>query len=207
MIKRCILIRHGVTRGNERKEYTGCGSDEGLSDEGRSAAEAFAREIASYIKKDTLFFTSPLKRAQQTAQLIIAASSLDRSAVSVDKLKEIDFGIFEGKNHSQLDGNKEYQAWIDSGGTAPIPGGESRDAFIQRSMEGFKEVLDIAGEHEDIVIVCHGGNIMAVMSSLRGCDYYEHMISNLDGYLLEIEIDNEKISLHTFDRIRDRLLT
>ena len=74
-------------------------------------------------------------------------------------------------------------------------------------MEGFKDVLDIAGEHEDIVIVCHGGNIMAVMSSLRGCDYYEHMISNLDGYLLEIEIDNEKISLHTFDRIRDRLLT
>ena len=207
MIRRCILIRHGVTQGNERKAYTGCGSDDGLSEEGRSAAQRFAQEISAYIGKDTLFFSSPLKRAVQTAQLITAAASLDKTVHTVDRLKEIDFGIFEGKNHSQLDGNKDYQAWIDSGGTAPIPGGESRDGFIQRSMEGFKEVLKSSGEYEDIVIVCHGGNIMAIMSCLRDCDYYEHMAGNLDGYFLELEIDNEKVSLHTFDRIRDRLHT
>ena len=207
MIKRCILIRHGVTQGNERKAYTGCGSDEELSAEGRSAVKAFARDISAYIKNDTLFFSSPLKRAVQTAQLMMDAASSDTALVTVDKLKEIDFGIFEGKNHAQLDGNKEYQAWIDSGGTSAIPGGESRDAFIQRSMEGFKEVLKTAGEHDEIAVVCHGGNIMAIMSSLTDSDYYEYMISNLDGYFLEIEIDNEKVSLHTFDRIRDRLLT
>ncbi|MBR6255868.1 MAG: histidine phosphatase family protein [Lachnospiraceae bacterium] len=207
MIRRCILIRHGITQGNERKAYTGCGSDDELSPEGRKAVMSFAQDISAYIKDDTLFFSSPLKRAAETAGIIIDAACQDKTAVTVDKLREIDFGIFEGKNHAQLDGNKDYQAWIDSGGTAPIPGGESREAFIKRSMEGFKEVLRSAGEHEDIVIVCHGGNIMAIMSSLRGCDYYEHMTDNLDGYFLEIEIDNEKVSLLTFDRIRDRLHT
>ena len=207
MIERCILIRHGVTQGNERRAFTGCGSDDELSAEGRKAAVAFAREIRPYIKNDTLYFSSPLKRAEQTAGIIIDAASSDKQAVTVDKLREIDFGIFEGKNHAQLDGNKDYQAWIDSGGTAQIPGGESREGFIKRSMEGFKDVLISAGGHEDIVIVCHGGNIMAIMSSLRGCDYYEHMTDNLDGYFLEIEIDNEKVSLRTFDRIRDRLHT
>ncbi len=49
----------------------------------------------------------------------------------------MDFGQFEGKNYEELKDNPDYQKWIDSNGTLPFPGGEPREQFIRRSMEGF----------------------------------------------------------------------
>ena len=53
---------------------------------------------------------------------------------------EIDFGLFEGKNHRELSGNMAYQEWIDSNGTLPFPEGESREEFIDRSIAGLKSL-------------------------------------------------------------------
>ncbi len=54
-------------------------------------------------------------------------------------LRECDFGLFENHNYIELS-SPEYQAWIDSGGR-PFPEGESREAFIRRTLEGFREVV------------------------------------------------------------------
>ena len=53
----------------------------------------------------------------------------------------MDFGQFEGKNYEELKDNPDYQKWIDSNGTLPFPGGESREQFIRRSMEGFDRMM------------------------------------------------------------------
>lgn len=47
----------------------------------------------------------------------------------IEELSECDFGEFENKNYKELSGNQDYQRWIDSNGTLPFPGGESREAF------------------------------------------------------------------------------
>ena len=94
-----------------------------------------------------------------------------------------------------------YQEWIDSGGTMPFPGGESREGFNERSFTGFLRALGDPDREETIVVVCHGGNIMAILSRLTGEDYYTFMTKSLDGYRLELETDDEGITVHTFRRI------
>ena len=51
-------------------------------------------------------------------------------------LKECDFGDFENKNYKELSGNPDYQAWIDSGGALPFPGGEDPEGFRNRCRGG-----------------------------------------------------------------------
>ena len=40
----------------------------------------------------------------------------DTRAILLPEWKEIDFGRFEGKNYQDLNGDPDYQRWIDSGG-------------------------------------------------------------------------------------------
>ena len=54
----------------------------------------------------------------------------------------MDFGVFEGKNYLELQGDKRYQEWIDSNGTLPFPEGESREEFISRCDKGFRRMIE-----------------------------------------------------------------
>lgn len=62
----------------------------------------------------------------------------DTRAILLPEWKEIDFRRFEGKNYQDLNGDPDYQRWIDSGGVTAFPGGESRDEFVKRSMAGLE---------------------------------------------------------------------
>ena len=53
----------------------------------------------------------------------------------------MNFGSFEGKTYFDLNGNEDYQRWIDSGGTLPFPDGESRAEFITRCKAGLLDCL------------------------------------------------------------------
>ena len=218
--KKCILIRHAATDGNKEKRYIGCRTDEGLSQEGIDSCLHFRDMLSSLIRRyktenESLnICTGPMKRAYETAGLLFPEAYVN----VINELTEMDFGCFEGHNYEELNGNPDYQCFIDSGGTARIPGGESRDDFIMRSMRGFYRAMrdnaDCLSSENPVcstkdrsinVIVCHSGNIMAVMSSLTGGDYYDHHVNNLDGYILEYKLNDENISDLTYNRISDRL--
>ena len=74
----------------------------------------------------------------------------------------------------------------------PFPNGEDRVDFIDRSVAEFYEVLSLSGERTP-VIVCHGGNIMGIMSTLTWKDYFDFMIGNMEGYMLSLTLENERI--------------
>ena len=112
-----VLIRHGATEANKEHRYLGR-TDESLSQE---AKEELSAEANCYPKID-LLFTSPMKRCVETAGILYP----DKNLVVVDSFREMDFGDFEGKNYEELNGNPDYQAWIDSGGTIAFPNGESQ---------------------------------------------------------------------------------
>ena len=108
----------------------------------------------------------------------------------------MDFGRFEGKNYVELTGDPDYQRWIDSNGTLPFPGGESREEFIGRSMKGFCQMLTDLCEKSDqkqpeyqVMAVVHGGTIMAVLSELTGMGYYDFQVKNGEAYETVLEID------------------
>ena len=82
-------------------------------------------------------FVSPMLRCRQTAEILFPQIP----QIEIDPWREMDFGEFEGRNYAQLNGDPRYQAWIDSGGTLAFPGGESREAFIARCVDGMELVM------------------------------------------------------------------
>lgn len=182
-IIKCYLIRHGITEGNNELHFNGSGTDEPLTSEGREAL----KEVEG-VATGSMLFVSPMIRARETAAIMFP----EMKPLVIDDLREMHFGIFEGKNHKMLDGEPEYQAWLDSGGVTEIPGGESIQSFRDRVWNGFTGALGIAANKdiENIYLVVHGGTIMAVMSSLTGEDYFDFNAPNGAGYIIEVEIDD-----------------
>lgn len=195
-------IRHGMTRANEEHRYLGK-TDEPLSEKGIRFLQE--KKKKSFFNAPEFLYASPMKRCVQTAEILFR-----RKPVLIPEWKEMDFGQFEGKNYEELKDNPDYQKWIDSNGTLPFPGGESREQFIRRSMEGFDRMMsDILKRSEKntgiqndtdtrylksnrgteipVVTVVHGGTIMAVLSSLTGGEYFDFQVKNGEGYETVLE--------------------
>lgn len=169
-------IRHGMTKANEEHRYLGK-TDEPLSEKGIRLLEEKKKNYSG--QKTDLVYASPMKRCVETAGLLFPAEP-----VLIPAWEEMDFGQFEGKNYEELKDNPDYQKWIDSNGTLPFPGGETREHFIARCMEGFDWMMDDirkAAESSAAAVV-HGGTIMAVLSSLTGGEYFDFQVKNGEGY-------------------------
>jgi len=195
MIRRLVLIRHGKTKGNLEGRYIGLRTDEPLCKEGIEELILMKDKYES-LNNIRQLFLSPMKRAVETADIIFKADNVKL----MEELKEIDFGIFENKNYKELSSVPEYQAWIDSNGKSDYPGGEGLAHFINRSMTAFNKILsDMNTEAiDEAAVICHGGNIMAIMSTLTGKEYFDFMTENGSGYILDLEVKDNKIDLVSF---------
>ena len=196
-------IRHGMTRANEEHRYLGK-TDEPLSEKGIRFLQE--KKKKSFFNAPEFLYASPMKRCVQTAEILFR-----RKPVLIPEWKEMDFGQFEGKKYEELKDNPDYQKWNDSNGTLPFPGGEPREQFIRRSMEGFDwmmsdiliksekntriqngtETQDLKNNCETeipVVAVVHGGTIMAVMHALyeEKKDFYNWQVENGSGYLVSV---------------------
>ena len=176
---RWILIRHGKTQGNLEKRYIGCRTDQPLCPEGVEELNALRQDLYPPVGR---VFTSPLRRCRETAEILYPGVPTE----TVPDLRECDFGDFEGKNYSELNGRADYQAWIDSGGTLSFPGGESLEGFSARCLNAFDELKKRAPQ-EDCALVIHGGTIMAVMTAWTGEEYFNFQVDNGKGYVLEAD--------------------
>ncbi|MCQ2521611.1 MAG: histidine phosphatase family protein [Lachnospiraceae bacterium] len=198
-MKQILLLRHGKTKGNLEGRYIGARTDEPLCQDGISHLLQRKESLQKELSFVQMVYVSPMQRAIQTAEILFPGIK----PMPLEQLKEIDFGDFENKNYEELNGNADYQKWIDQGGKSDYPGGEGYNAFIQRSMHGFRKVL-IDMEQRNLHsagVVCHGGNIMSVMSILSGKDYFDFQIGNAEGFLLEIETKEQEIDLVSYRRI------
>ena len=200
------LIRHGKTYGNTLGRYIGT-TDEELCEEGREALKRLkaGRDFAA-VRPDVVY-ASPLMRCVQTVEILFPEIPVKL----VPDLRECDFGAFENKNYQELSGNAAYQAWIDSGGTLPFPGGESREAFQERCRKGFMEVLEDIRLQMDVraALVVHGGTIMSILSAFAspeksGCgeNFYRWQVKNGEGFRVRIqETDKGGIRLYEISHI------
>ncbi len=209
-IMTCYMIRHGKTCGNQQKRYIGKATDEPLSREGRQELfllkKKYPKELAVLFDRDITIFSSPLKRAQESAKLLFPIAGL----VLEPGLSEMDFGIFEGKNYQELSGDPRYQAWISSFCRDKIPEGESMEEFKGRSFQAFSSCLlgrrDPALLTQDpMIFLCHGGTIMSVLSHLTGEDYYSFQVANADGYRIEIGVNEDELTAISYHRLLDRI--
>lgn len=172
------MFRHFATAGNLEKRYIGT-TDEPI----------LPVSSVSGVPEVEIVLASPLLRCRETAGLLYPR--LD--PVLIEGFRECDFGAFEGKNYRELTGDQDYQAWIDSGGILPFPGGESMASFTARTKEAFQRAVEdlMAGEIRRATMIAHGGTLMAILSScgIPKQEYYEWNCGNGCGYRVRIEED------------------
>ena len=178
------LIRHGMTPGNEEHRYIGR-TDEPLSQKGRE--QLLTLQKKGVYPAAACVAASPLERCRQTAELLYPG----QAPCVFDQFREMDFGVFEGHNYEELKADARYQAWIDSNGTLPFPGGESKEECADRNLKGFDEVLKACRDEgiTEAALVVHGGTIMNIMEkyALPKKEFYEWHVGNGCGYLVELE--------------------
>lgn len=176
-----ILIRHGLTAGNLQKRYVGR-TDEPLCREGINAlqkAGAFP-EIPQVV-------VSPMLRARQTASLLFP----NADQLVVEDLREMDFGAFEGRTADEMALDPAYRAWVEGNCQGICPGGEGIAAFSFRTLSAFDQAVRqaILSGKSRLVIVAHGGTLMAVMDKYatpKGA-YWDWHVPPLKGWRANLE--------------------
>ena len=176
-----LLMRHGRTAGNAERRYVGR-TDQPLSPEGvRHARLTGTDETVQSV------VVSPMKRALETARIKFP----NAAQIIVTDLREMDFGVFEGKNADELREDADYLKWLESNCTLRCPGGEQMDEFAARVCRAFDALVREGLENGEkrLVIVAHGGSIMSVLSRYGrpGRQYYEWYVDNCGGYHLRLD--------------------
>ncbi len=180
------VIRHGQTFGNTKRRFLGR-TDEPLWEDGIRELERLREQGIWGEAADDALFSSPMLRCLQTAQILFPGSK----PTLLPGMIECNFGIMENKNHEELDGDPRYQAWIDSGGRAPFPGGESLEGFSNRIVSAYGEMLELMDRRgiREAALVCHGGSIMSIMEVLADPhrDYFTGIKGNGCGYFVRTD--------------------
>lgn len=196
MKSQICMIRHGITEGNKKKLYYGH-SDIDLAPEGVEELKKLAVSGIYPDGEDADFYTTDLKRTQQTLKLIYG----EREATPLPGLKEINFGDFEMRSYGELKDIAEYQEWLRNpkDDLAP-PNGESINAFYKRVTAGFEDLknrhalkeleMRHSGKMPLSIVVCHGGSISAIMQYIYPGvkdNFYKWIPDPGHGYLLTLE--------------------
>lgn len=160
------LIRHGETDQNKKKCLQGR-SDIELNEYGRALAGKTAEGLKD-VKFD-LIFTSPLKRARETAEIIKGDRNIP--LIEEDRLLEISFGEYEGLSFGAETFNipdREFMNFFRMPEAYRVPpAGESFEAVIQRTGSFLKELLE--GEEyreKTILLSTHGCALKAVLANI-----------------------------------------
>lgn len=175
------IIRHGQTTWNAEGRLQGR-TDTELNENGREAAINYGKTLTD-IKFDKVF-ASPLKRARETAELILKAQSevmgtvlLSHSGYDIPeiitdpRLAEISFGAEEGSYYRDWfkEGNPFGFFFTEPGKYKAPEGGEEIEEVIARTEEFLKEKIEPLYETcEKIMIVAHGALNKGLMCYLEG---------------------------------------
>ncbi len=157
------LIRHGETEYNKRKVYYGA-TDCELTALGREQARALAAAFHD-IHLD-LAIVSPLRRAQETADIILGKKTTLRE--SEPRIREMNFGIWEGKYYKDLQGDPAYEAWMADWENVRPPQGESHNDVVAR-VSDFYENLKQRPE-KDVALICHNAVLMILLTKILETD-------------------------------------
>ena len=160
-----LLARHGETDWNRDGRFQGH-ADPPLNDTGRSQGAALAVELKDV--ELAAVYSSPLRRAFETAELVAAPHRL--TPVAVEALREVDVGSWQGLTREELEARvpEQFARWLDYG--QGWDDGESYEALARRVVAA---LLRLAAAHdgERILAVTHGGPIRAALAFANGSSY------------------------------------
>ena len=172
-MKNILLIRHGQSEWNKLNLFTGFKNIE-LSEQGIEEANKAGQNFKNLDIKFDIVFTSELKRAQETAKIIL--QNLDqwdylnnkRKIISNINLNERDYGDLTGLNKKETAekfGEDQVHKWRRGYSDQP-PNGESLEDVVTRVTKYFEETIKPAIQidgNDNILIAAHGNSLRALL--------------------------------------------
>lgn len=182
-----IFVRHAEAEGNVTQTLHGW-TDSKLTEKGISQAKKVAQRFKS--EKIDVIYSSDLKRAYNTAELIADAKQLD---INIDEgLREINCGDFEDKPFNYLEEiypenmyNFNNQLHLFT-----CPNGESAVEFQNRLVESVNNII-LNNADKNICIVTHGTAIRVIL-----CYFYSKPLEEVVNIFWG---DNTSISVVIID--------
>lgn len=164
---RLYMIRHGETDWNKVRRVQGH-TDIPLNDYGRRLAGETAEGMKE-IPID-LCYTSPLSRAKETAQIILAGR--DIPLIEDDRIQEIGFGKYEGiccgGENKDRESEKFNLFFTDTASYIPPADGESLEELYERTGNFLEELYDKSDlENKSIMISTHGAAMTALLNRIK----------------------------------------
>ena len=187
-MKNILLIRHGQSEWNKLNLFTGFKNIE-LSEQGIEEANKAGQNFKNLDIKFNIVFTSELKRAQETAKIIL--QNLDQwdflnnegKIISNINLNERDYGDLTGLNKKETAekfGEEQVHKWRRGYSDQP-PNGESLEDVVRRVTKYFEEVIKPAiqsNENDNILIAAHGNSLRALLIVMN--IYEPHNINSVE---------------------------
>jgi 2,3-bisphosphoglycerate-dependent phosphoglycerate mutase len=166
-----VIVRHGQSQWNLENKFTG-EVDVDLTSDGRKEALNAGKKLAGILFN--CCFTSLLKRAEETLEIILAEIHQSSILIKKDKaLNERNYGDLQGLDKTDTEkkyGLAQVDIWRRSYTVKP-PGGESLEDTASRVIPYYKkEIEPLLKLNENILIVAHGNSLRALMMHLENID-------------------------------------
>ena len=176
-----FLIRHGVTDWNKQKRYLGHTDRVVIKEE--LDQSRLLKEHLQQIRFDGVF-TSDLKRCRETLSFL----NVSKSATLDARLREMDFGDWEGKTYEHLKDDEAYRSWLTNWEENSIPNGESGVAFKTRVDSFLSERFEEASKNgQKVLVVTHGGVIRYIVSKFQPSEsFWDIPIKHGNGIKLSL---------------------
>lgn len=176
------FVRHGESEANVHRIVSNRGFQHGLTKKGFAQAQALAEQLKA-VPVD-LIFSSPLKRAVQTAEILGRDHNLDYTVT--DTLREFDCGVMEGKSDAEswvrfdtlIDDWLLHQQWH-----RRFEGGESFEDIRQRFVPFINNLTAQYADTDKIIVLAgHGGTyrlmLPLVLENVDLTFAYHHWLAN-----------------------------
>jgi broad specificity phosphatase PhoE len=180
-----VVIRHGESLGNAAAARAHAedaevivvdvrDADVGLSDVGREQAEALGKGLQPLLGDDvpTQLWSSTYVRAQQTAELSLAAAGVERPVRLDERLRDRELGVLDLLTWkgvvNRFPGEAERRRWLGKFSHRP-PGGESWADVVLR-VRSFLRDLDGLPDGSRVVVFCHDALVLCFRYVCEGLD-------------------------------------
>lgn len=223
MDKNLILIRHGQSEWNKLNLFTGW-KDVDLSEQGKQEASEAGKALLNYKIEPEVCFTSYLKRAIKTLNIVLDTMNLDYLPVyKTWRLNEKHYGQLQGLNKEETAakyGDEQVLKWrrvfdcrppaledndernpknekrYKNVATGDLPATESLKDCIARCMPYFNEViLPEFKKHDTILIAAHGNSLRGIVKNLKNMSEDEIIKFNIPTGIPYLFTFDENLSL------------
>jgi broad specificity phosphatase PhoE len=203
---RLILVRHGATDWNQQRRVQGL-SNLGLNETGIKQAEALAQSLKD-VKIDAIY-TSPLRRAQETARAISRFHQVE--VVTLDGLKELDVGEVDGLTYEEMRirHSEFFTKWMADFTSVRLPGGGTVPELRDRCCAAIQEIVkkqqprmeeNCRNEEKVVVAVTHFFPILCIVCNTLGLDLSYCRRLRLDvASMCTLEFNPERAVLVSFN--------